>query len=146
MLLENPTNTKTCTWTNFWVWNSFPDLVFRILENLTISVTSYPQIQAKRAKHVFLHKMLLENPRNTKTCIWTNFVVNNSYPVLVFRLFENLTIFCDVISPNICKKGAKHVLLHKKLLEKPRNLKTCAWTNFWVENTFAVLGFRINKI
>ena len=93
-------NLKLCTWTNLWVENSFPGLVFRILKNLTTCCDVFsPKFKQKRAKHVFLHKMMLGNNRKAKTCTWSNFVVDNSFPVLVFIILENFTTCCDVIYP-----------------------------------------------
>ena len=107
MLLVNTRKTKICTSMNFEVENSFPVLVFRILENLT---TCCDVVSTKfRQKYVFLHiQMLLENTRNTKTCTWTNLGVENSFLFLIFIILENLTTCCDVISPTFRhKKRAK---------------------------------------
>ena len=102
-----------------------------------------PKFRQKWQKHVFLHKMLLGKNRNTKTCTWTNLWVENSFLFLVFRILENLTTYCDVISPKFRQKGQKHVFLHKMLLGNNRNTKICTSTNLGVENSFPLLIFRI---
>ena len=109
-------------------------------------VMLYPlHLWEKGQKHVFLHNILQENTRNTKTCMWTNFGVENSSPIVVFRILENLTNCCDVISGKFRQKRQKHAFLHNMCWGTLETKKTCMWTNFGVENWFPVLVFRILK-
>ena len=139
MLLGNTRITKTCTWTNFGVEHSF---MISIWWNPQILVpycdVIFLNLGKKGKNFVFLHEMLLDNTRKTKTYTWTNFRVENSFPVLVFRILENLTTCCDVISPKYKQKRAKHGFLHKMMLRNNKITTTCTWTNFGVENSFMI--------
>ena len=103
----------------------------------------FPILSTQISKHKINCKIHSFAARKLKLCTWTNFRVENSFPVLAFRILENLTTCCDVISHKFRQTREKHAFLHKMVLENPRNTKTCTWTNIGMKNSFSLLVFRI---